>query len=156
MLDSQIFRTALLLLSLTPLTSCALYTDTKYTEFRGDSDFYGDGGTVRTVDGIDIWETGAPNRPFRVIGRIEQTHRNDGGITSQIAGSQLDKTLIDEAIAKGADALIAIDADSRISGFNTNASASASGGFAYGSSQTTISARDRRVFAVIVYLDRSA
>jgi len=50
------------------LPGCARYTQTSFSEYRGPSEFAGRGGTVKTVDGIDVWTSGQPDRRFRVLG----------------------------------------------------------------------------------------
>ncbi|MCX6928860.1 MAG: hypothetical protein NT154_37470 [Verrucomicrobia bacterium] len=37
----------------------------------------GKGGTVRTVDGVDLWENGKPERKCQIIGVVEDDEESD-------------------------------------------------------------------------------
>lgn len=155
------------------LSGCALYTQTSFSEFRGPSEFAGRGGTVKSVDGIDVWTSGEPDRRFRVLGVIDQSHYNNRSIMALIAGATKESTLITIAKKHGGDAIILLGSDSVVTGSTTrgwaagqssgaysgNYSRNTYGGtysgnaFAYGTARTrAITETDTRV-AVIKYLD---
>lgn len=56
------------------LTSCS----TKYYEYSGSGVIKGNGGASKSVNGIDIWVDGAPPRPFKIIGFIEDSRPGRG------------------------------------------------------------------------------
>ena len=70
----------------------------KFTEYHGSEVFQGSGGEVRTVDGIDFWENGYPDRKYKILGVIEQGHHRH--LPGHLSG--LFSTDRDEAIAKDA------------------------------------------------------
>jgi hypothetical protein len=98
--------------SLTILTtalglSMSACVSTNYTAYSGSGVFVGQGGANRNVNGVDLWVYGAPNRPYQVIGYIEDSR--PGGAIS-MAGRE--KGVAAEAKARGADGVI-INSDSR-------------------------------------------
>jgi len=105
---------------------CALYNTTQFAEYRGPSEFQGQGGTVRSVDGIDVWETGTPNRKFRLLGMIEQSHYDNSSLMSLIARASMDSELMEQVKAHGGDAIIILDSNSAITGYTTHANVSGS------------------------------
>jgi hypothetical protein len=79
---------------------------TKYSEYRGNvSVDRGTGGTVRKVDGIDIWETGDPDCNFRVLGVINQECAENHGKSISTPA------VIKEAKAHGADAVVLLKSE---------------------------------------------
>jgi hypothetical protein len=107
-------------LILVTMTGCALYNHTEFTEYRGPSEFQGHGGTVRTVDGIDIWQTGTPNRKYKVLGVIDQSHYDNHSLISRIASTTTDSELVKAAKAHGGDAIIILGSSSAITGYTTS------------------------------------
>jgi hypothetical protein len=82
----------------------------KFTEYHGSEVFQGAGGTMRTVDGIDFWENGEPDRKYKILGVIEESHKSrlPFGRFSRLFSNTGDR---DSAIAKfahkqGGDAVI--------------------------------------------------
>ena len=43
-----------------------------YTTYQGTGPMQGTGGTVRSMDGIEIWENGSPNRRYTILGITDQ------------------------------------------------------------------------------------
>jgi hypothetical protein len=107
-------------LFLVVMTGCALYNHTEFVEYRGPSDFQGQGGTVRTVDGIDIWQTGTPNRKYKVLGVIDQSHYDNHSLISMIASATKDSDLIKLVKAHGGDAVIVLGNRSAVTGYTTS------------------------------------
>lgn len=101
---------SLMLVGLMLAAGCA---STNFTEYRGPSIAQGTGGTVRTVDGIDFWENGNPNRKFKVLGVIDD--KRGDGLFSQ---SSRDKALASVAKAKGGTAIILIGSKSQLTGID--------------------------------------
>lgn len=112
------FASAALLCSV----GCSMYTKTQYAQYRGPDEFQGTGGTVRQVDGIDVWESGTPDRKCKILGLITQTHYDNHSILSLIAGASKDSAIIKEAKARGGDAIILIADRADIVGWTTHAS----------------------------------
>jgi hypothetical protein len=46
---------------------------TEYYPYQGGGPMIGQGGAAKRIDGIDIWQIGAPPRKFQIIGFIEDT-----------------------------------------------------------------------------------
>ncbi|MDA1278284.1 MAG: hypothetical protein O2960_30185 [Verrucomicrobia bacterium] len=151
------------------LIGCAAFTKTTFSEYRGPSEFQGQGGTVRKVDDIDVWETGAPNRKYRVLGIIQQSHYDNHSLVSVIAGASKDSAIVKEAKKQGGDAIIVLGSSSAITGYSTAGSIHGSqtgslSGYGSGSSysgtyrgslsaQTRANTQTEKSIAVIKYLD---
>lgn len=54
------------------LSGCAsFWTSTDFTPYVGDDTVYfGRGGAMEVMDGVEVWKTGLPNRKYRIIGVI--------------------------------------------------------------------------------------
>lgn len=155
------------------LSGCALYTQTSFSEYRGPSEFIGHGGTVKTVDGIDVWTSGEPDRRFRVLGVIDQSHYNNRSVMARIAGATKESAIIAIAKKHGGDAIIFLGSDSVVTGYTSwgwasgqstgaysgNYSRSTYGGtytgngFGYGTTRTHAITETATRVAVIKYLD---
>ena len=155
------------------LSGCALYTQTSFSEYRGPSEFAGRGGTVKTVDGIDVWTSGEPDRLFRVLGIIDQSHYNNRSVMSLIAGATKDSAIVATAKKYGGDAIIFLGSDSVVTGYTTRgwASGQSTGAFSgyynrsnyggtysgnsfdYGTARTHANTETATRVAVIKYLD---
>jgi hypothetical protein len=115
---SNVLKYALLTLAVLLVVSCSS-TSPKFTEYRSDNVMQGQGGSVQTIDGIEVWSDGAPNRQFKVIGIIDiaqnhghgQTGRGLIGKVAQLTQSSPDEQSVDEQLvsetkAHGGDAII--------------------------------------------------
>jgi hypothetical protein len=47
-------------------------SSTKFTEYHGTDVFTGKGGLERSVGEVDFWENGDPDRPYRILGFVEE------------------------------------------------------------------------------------
>lgn len=139
------------------LSGCALYTQTSFSEYRGPSEFTGRGGTVKNVQGIEVWTSGEPNRRFRVLGVIDQSHYDNKSVMSLIAGANKDSEIIATAKKYGGDAIMFLGADSVVTGYTTSgyASGQSTGAYssAYGTAHTRANTQTSTRVAVIKYLD---
>jgi hypothetical protein len=139
------------------LAGCALYTQTSFTEYRGPSEFTGRGGTVKNVEGIDVWTFGEPDRRFKVLGMIDQSHYNNRSVMSLIAGAVKDSEIVAIAKKYGGDAIIFMGADSVVTGYSTSGyvSGQAVGGYSsgYGTAYTHANRQTNTRVLVIKYLD---
>jgi hypothetical protein len=124
-------RQQVLALMLVVLGGCA----PQYLPWQGGRVIPGSeqGGAVKRVAGIDFWESGAPNRPYVIVGLIQDT-RPGGPLFMMHRAPQLAAL----ARQKGADAVILKSSASELAGaFGSatvipgSASAVASGGAVY-------------------------
>jgi hypothetical protein len=100
-------------LALATALLCGCSSPGTFTEYHGSEIFQGAGGEVRSVDGIDFWENGEPDRRYVILGIIGEAAKPQPplGHLSQIfqdSGGSSDR---DSAIAKvahhhGGDAVI--------------------------------------------------
>ena len=51
------------------LSACS----TEYMSYSGSQVMVGQGGASRNVGGIDVWVYGTPNRPYQIVGYIEDS-----------------------------------------------------------------------------------
>jgi hypothetical protein len=96
---------ALLILTL-PLGGCALYSNGTFEPYSGPNEFTGQGGSKRTVNGIDIWDTGSPPQHFRILGYIFQNNLDNGSVMSVIANVDTLNEITKQAKKAGGDAVI--------------------------------------------------
>jgi len=96
----------------------ACVTSTSFEKWRGPDEYVGQGGICRTVDGIDIWENGSPDRRYKILGVIKRTVFSDAFFMAASGGHspQLDARLAKEAKKYDGDAVILIQADSDVFG----------------------------------------
>lgn len=91
---------------------------TKFTTYRGAGLVQGKGGTVRTVEGVDFWENGDPDRKYKVIGVIEDS-RGDGLISRWGKDSDIARKVRES----GGDAIVFIGEDRKLRGVDKYGSA---------------------------------
>ena len=128
-------KTITILTTLAFLTGCAVYTQTNFSEWRGGGAYVGQGGAVKTKDGIEIWTHGAPDKPFEVIGLIEQNHYDNNSVMSTVAGMNLEGEIVAKVKESGGDGIAYITRDTQITGYTTTGQAygSGTGSYNYGS-----------------------
>ena len=80
---------------------------------RGQAVIEGKGGTVRVVDGIDFWESGEPDRRYKILGLIDDT-RGEG----LISRSGKDSAIAKVAREHGGDAVILSSSNREFTGVN--------------------------------------
>lgn len=97
-------------------------TSTTYKEYVGGREVKGQGGTRELIEGVEVWENGAPNRPFRVIGIIDD-HRGGGVIPRMSRLSDIAK----KTKEAGGDAVIVYQEGSEIAGFISDSYSSTTG-----------------------------
>ena len=111
---------AIVLGSVVALTAC---TSVDFEPFVGDNNsFIGEGGTVKTFDGVDVWTSGAPNKPFKVLGYVNGQMYEGWGTKDMLYSS-----VASEAKKHGADAVIKVSSDRKY--VNTVAHTNYSGNF---------------------------
>jgi len=101
------------------LPGCGFYTRTSFSEYRGAAEFAGYGGTVRVVDGIEVWTSGEPNRPYKVLGVIDQSYYNNRSVMAWIAGASRESAVIATAKQYGGDAVMLLSSDSAVTGYKS-------------------------------------
>jgi hypothetical protein len=62
------------------LCGCKSTSNTKFTEYHGNEVFQGTGGDEESVDGIDFWTNGDPNRRYQILGVIGQSTKGHSHI----------------------------------------------------------------------------
>jgi hypothetical protein len=83
----------------------------KFTEYHGTEVVQGKGGAVRAAGNIDIWESGDPDRKYKILGYIEESHGkgHGSGVSKLFSGSgDRDSTLAKVADKQGGDAVIIV------------------------------------------------
>ncbi len=83
---------------------CAGCASTNYKAWHGGGVQTGPGGAMEVVQGVEVWTHGRPNRPYVVVGVIEDTR--PGGI---IPMAQRAGAVAKAAKAKGGDGLIVVN-----------------------------------------------
>lgn len=140
-------HTIIAIATLVMLVGCAAYNQTSFSHYQGQSEYTGRGGTVKNVDGIDIWTSGEPNRRFQIVGVIDQSHYNNNSVMSFVAGMSKDSELIATAKKQGGDAIIFIGSDSVVTGYKYSGPSSA-----YGNARVDPNTSTSTRAAVIKYL----
>jgi hypothetical protein len=106
--------------------SCASHGP-EFTAYNDNTIFEGHGGVVRSVNGIELWTDGSPDRKFRILGVIavkQGTALKLPGLLNQLAQSgQLiqsspESRLAADAKAHGGDAVIIIQNRRNHDGFS--------------------------------------
>jgi hypothetical protein len=102
-------------------TTCSLFvcvflvcgcSTPKFEEYHGSEILQGKGGELHSVDGIDFWENGDPDRKYKILGDIEESpkQRPALGRVSRLFSNPDDR---DSAVAKvahekGGDAVVIV------------------------------------------------
>tara|TARA_B110000483_G_scaffold33917_1_gene41265 strand:- start:112 stop:564 length:453 start_codon:yes stop_codon:yes gene_type:complete len=84
-------------------------------EWQGAEVLQGDGGAMRTEDGIEIWASGLPNRQFKPLEIVETTTTGSIGVQSYLYG-----VLKKQTVKAGGDGFILMDRDKDYSSINTS------------------------------------
>jgi hypothetical protein len=113
---ADILKTVFLMLPVFIVASCSS-TSTHFTAYQDNTIFQGHGGVVRSVNGIEFWTDGSPDRKFKIIGVIaskQGTGQRLPGMLNQLTQLQQlvqsspESHLAAEAKAHGGDAIIII------------------------------------------------
>jgi hypothetical protein len=128
----------------------------------------GEGGTKKTVDGVDFWSDGAPPYRFKLIGFITD-RRHKTGLVGMISMSNLEGSIAEVAKKNGGDAVIQVSSEAETVGVVTNNYGTAQGTATTSGSTTNFNAtgwsngaaakvqKQNSKFAVIKYMkDTSA
>ena len=102
------------------LTGCALYSNGNFEPYSGPNEFTGQGGSKRTVDGIDIWDTGSPPQRFRILGYIFQRNLDNGSVMSVLANLDTQHEIVKQAKLAGGNAIIFEAQNSKTLGYSGN------------------------------------
>lgn len=90
----------------------SLGCSTTFTPASRPHQYTGDGGTAHQVHGVEIWTFGAPDRPFEIIGWLEDQRR-----TGLISRQTFEPDIADAAKKAGADGVILLDSNTRLRGY---------------------------------------
>jgi len=112
MKKSQLYS-VLVLLTIASMSSGCI-SSTSFQEWRGADEYVGEGGTFHTVDGIEIWENGSPDRRYKVLGVADVSTLSKAPCMVITGGfdSHVDNCLAKEAKKHGGDAVILVQAES--------------------------------------------
>jgi hypothetical protein len=111
-----ILKIIMTVLSLVILVSCAS-PDPEFTAYKDNTLFEGHGGVVRSVNGIELWMDGSPDRKFKILGVVVVKPGtkfrlpgllNELAQAGQLMQSSPESHLASEAKAHGGDAVIII------------------------------------------------
>jgi hypothetical protein len=129
------FKIIMTVSSLIILASCASHGP-EFIAYNDNTIFEGHGGVVRSVNGIELWTDGSPDRKFRILGVIavkQGTALKLPGLLNQLAQSgQLiqsspESRLAAVAKAHGGDAVIIIQNRRNHDGFSDPESGTGAG-----------------------------
>jgi hypothetical protein len=115
---ANIFRIIPIVLFTFLAASCSS-TSPDFTAYKDSTVFLGHGGVNRSIDGIEFWMDGSPDRKFRIIGVVSMKQEKGHSIPlpgmlnqlsqlPQMAQSSPESHLASEAKAHGGDAVIII------------------------------------------------
>lgn len=142
---------SLLLVSALIFSGCAAVTgtETTYKSWRGDDIYQGKGGAVEVVNGVEIWEHGEPNKPYKVIGLITQS-KSDDSVNKLLFGSYSQKQITDIVLREGGDGVVIMANKRFVSGYETHMPVNE-----YGSVRTSPDYSTASVLAVFQYVGPS-
>lgn len=109
-----------LVASLALTSGCALYSNGNFEPYSGPNEFTGQGGSKRTVDGIDIWDMGSPPQRFRILGYIFQRNFDNGSVMSVLANLDTQHEIVKQAKKAGGNAIIFEAQNSKTLGYSGN------------------------------------
>lgn len=122
----------------------------EFAAWEGKEKVYeGEGGTRKTVDGIDFWSDGSPPRKFVLIGYITD-RRHKTGLLGAMRMSRLESDVARVAREAGADAVILLSAEDETTGRIGTGFTPPGGGNSWGSA-TDIKKQNTR-FAAVRYV----
>ena len=116
--------TKLFLLLVLPVLFVASCSSTQYTEYRSNEIIQGQGGAVRTVNGVDIWKDGTPDRKFKIIGVIDDAQNDvigngvvSGMMQQSMESSARDSDLASQTKLHGGDAVVIVQQGQILNGY---------------------------------------
>ncbi len=114
----------------------------------------GTGGAVETVDGIDVYRSGAPNGTYRILSIVAGDYYRGGNIGLSIASQLAAKNkLIKEAKAEGADAIIILSSQYQALGSTGTGVGTTVGGFTTVSGSSRVYGVQSGSAALVKYID---
>jgi hypothetical protein len=137
------------------VAACALAfsaCSTEYMTYSGSPVMVGQGGASKNVGGIDFWAYGTPNRPYQIIGYIEDSRPGGPPAMAARIGAVAAK-----ARAAGADGIIINSDSSQFVGTFSHGSFNGwSNGYSFGGSgfgTTMAMSRRNSTFLAIKYVN---
>src|SRR5215469_7653380 len=127
---NMIRKTLLIGASLGMVAMFAGCASTQYSQYSGSPVIVGQGGANRNTNGIDFWIYGTPNRPYQIIGYIQ-----DSRLGGPLAMAGRERGIAAQARARGADGIIIQSDNKEVMGTISNGFAngwSSGSGFAFG------------------------
>lgn len=122
----------------------------EFAAWEGKQQVYeGQGGTRKTIDGVDFWSNGAPPRKFMLLGYITD-RRHKTGIIGAISMGNLESDVAKVAKQAGGDAVILVSENAETTGYVGNAWNNPNGGPTWGNGAPV--QKQNSKFAVVKYL----
>ena len=94
------------------MTACS---HTSFSEYRGADIVQGKGGTVHVVDGIDFWDSGDPDRKYKILGAITDERPNN--LIGLLAGN---RAIVKAVRERGGDGVIKGPTNRNFNGIDLN------------------------------------
>jgi len=105
------------------------------------------GGAVEVVNGVEIWEHGEPNKPYKVIGLITQSKSEDS-VNKLLFGSYSQKQVTDIVLREKGDGVVIVSSKKFVSGYTTHMPMNQ-----YDTARTSADYSKASVLAVFQYID---
>jgi len=134
--------------ALLAVSACAtvIGTSTEFKAWRGDEVYKGKGGAVEIHDGVEFWEHGEPNKPYKVIGLVSQTKKASLG-HEMLFGDFNQREIIEIVHRENGDGVVALKSHRFVSGYSTQLPVNE-----YGSAHTSAEYSEASVLAVFKYV----
>jgi hypothetical protein len=107
-----------------PVLFIASCSSTQFTEYRSNEIIQGQGGAVRTVNGVEIWSDGIPDRKFKIIGVIDDSQRDvinngvlSGMMQQSMESSARDSDLVNQTKLHGGNAVVVVQQGQILNGY---------------------------------------
>jgi hypothetical protein len=84
----------------------------EFSEYHGPAARVGTGGTTRMVNGMEVWDSGVPDRPYRILGDMHSAGGRHSDVQFEL------EQIVKAANLRGADALILANAEETTTGIN--------------------------------------
>lgn len=104
-------------IALTALATACI--SNKVTEWRDSKIYQGEGGAVETINEVEVWLKGTPDRKFKVIAFIEHAH-GTGGLVGVINSASWKSGVAKKAKNLGGDAVIIETRYRELTGYSGN------------------------------------
>lgn len=94
-------------------------TQTSFKAWSGDKIYKGEGGAFEVVNGVEFWEHGEPNRPYKIVGIITQSKSEDS-VNKLLFGSYSQKQITEIVRHENGDGVVVASSKRFVSGYTTH------------------------------------